>query len=223
MTASSETLFTVPLYTFAEADRLGNVRTGTAKRWLVGYRDETQKDGVVVRPPVSNACSPNGVSFWDLIEVIVVGQLRKAGFSLQLIRRIHRNCQQLFQVERPFVSLSLKVGGREIFVSVQDVLVEVGKKRGQQAWTEVIGPFLEDIDYEANLAASWWPLGHDGGVLVDPRYGFGRPVISGKGVRTEIIREHFEAKSSIHQIAEDFNLTADQVEAALRFEFSRVA
>lgn len=78
MTASEDMLFTVPLYTFAEADRLGMVRAGTAKRWLVGYSVEP----TVFRPPVSTAGSRDGVSFWDLIEVIVVGRLRKAGFSL---------------------------------------------------------------------------------------------------------------------------------------------
>ena len=38
------------------------------------------------------------------------------------------------------------------------------------------------------------------------------------GIRTEIIRGRFEAEEAIGVIADDFGLTVDDVESALRYE-----
>ena len=120
--------------------------------------------------------------------------------------------------------MTFKTDGREIFVERSDeVLLAVGRKKGMQAWHEVLAPFLDDLDYADNLARRWWPLGHDKPIVVDPEYGYGLPVVADSGVRTEIIRERFEAGDLKEQIARDFNLDPIAVERALQFELQRAA
>jgi uncharacterized protein (DUF433 family) len=164
------------------------------------------------------------VSFVDLVEIIAIGRLKKIGFSLPSIREIVRNCQEILRVERPLATLKFKTDGREIFVvRSSDVLLEVGRRKGMQAWHEVLAPFLDDLDYSGDLASRWWPLGHDKPIVVDPEYGFGLPVVANSGVRTEIIRERFQAGDLEEQIARDFNLDPIAVERALQFELQRAA
>jgi uncharacterized protein (DUF433 family) len=223
--ASMEDLRYQPLYTFADVDRLAQVSHGTARRWLEGYTARRADGSAVRHPPVGRvSTAQDGVSFVDLIEVVAIGRLKARGFGLRTIRRIVENCQTVLGIERPLVSLRFKTGGRDIFVDLGERLVEVGRHRGLQAWAEILAPFLEDLDYAADdIVTAWWPVGRDQRVQIHPAYGFGRPVVAGTGVPTEVIRELFEAKESMERIAQELNLTPRDVESALRYELRHAA
>jgi uncharacterized protein (DUF433 family) len=208
-----------PLYSFAEADRIARVTSNTSRRWLKGYHfwyDEERRE----MPPITpGRGKQDAVSFVDLVEVAVIGKLRKRNFSLKRIRQINAYCRLYLQVPRPLVTQKFKVAGQSIFLEEDfDVLVDVGREAGMLAWREVLEPFLEDVEYENELARRWWPLGRDHKVVVDPDYGFGLPIIEGVGVRTEIIAERREAGDSIEEITYDFGVTPDQIEDALLWE-----
>ncbi|MFN0071549.1 MAG: DUF433 domain-containing protein, partial [Chloroflexota bacterium] len=158
-----------------------------------------------------------------LIEIVAIGALRAAGFSVRSIRQIVTNCEEIFQLPHPLASLKFKVGGGDVFVQAGNELVEVGRRKRMIAWNEFLSPFLNNLDYEFDIARRWWPRGHEAYVVVDPEYGFGLPVIVGSGVRTEIVRERFTAGDSREQIADDFNLSALEVDHALRFETATLA
>ena len=214
-----------PLYGYAEADYLAGVSRGTSRRWLSGYA--YQFNGVLVQqPPITPQTEHErepGASFLDLVEIVAIGRLKEVGFSLPLIRKIVRNCQELLAEPRPLATLRFKVGGRDIFVRLGDTLLEGGKRKGLQAWTQVLDPFLEDLDYVEEVASRWWPLGHDARIVVDPEYGHGLPVIRDSGVRTEIIAERFKVGELRDAIADDFGLEPNEVDQALQFELTRRA
>lgn len=211
---------TLPLYSYAEADRLAGVGRGTSSRWLKGYRYWYAPDHLRTMPAVTENIEPNeAVSFVDLVEVIVIGGLRDNGFSLKTIRKINEYCQLLLQKTRPLVTETFKVSGRDIFVLAgHGHLVNVSSQQGMQAWDEILDPFLKTVDYENELARRWWPMGREYPVVVDPEYGFGLPVIAGSGVRTEILAERARAGDTREEISYDFGLDASQIAAALRYE-----
>ena len=215
----------LPLYGFADADYLANVTRGTAKRWLEGYTYYDARGQQVVRPPITPGVQrEESVSFLDLVEIAAIGRLKEMDFSLRMIREVVRNCQEILGVLRPLTSLRFKTGGHEVFVDRGDVLLEVGRKKRMQAWAEVLEPFLQELEYNANqLAARWWPLGRSTPVVIDPEYGFGFPVVAKSGVRTEIILERFRAGDLKEQISADFNIEQVHVERALQFELQRAA
>lgn len=213
-----------PRYSYSEADRLAGVSRGTARRWLAEYAYRGPDGRRITMPPITpGEPTADAVSFLDMVEVVAIGGLKKAGFSTRAIRQIVQNCQELLGVQRPLTTLAFKVGGREIFVDRGDVLLEVGRRKRMQAWNEVLAPFLDNLDYRDDVASRWWPLGRAVPIVIDPEYGHGLPVIDGSGVRTEIIRERAEAGDLIEQIACDFNLDPKEVERAIQFELQRAA
>jgi uncharacterized protein (DUF433 family) len=213
-----------PRYSFAEVDRIVRVSPGTSRRWLKGYHFwyDTQRHEM---PPVTpTAETKEAASFVDLMEVAAIGELRKKGFSFKRIRRINSYCRLYLKEPRPLVTQKFKVAGQDIFLDVDfDVLVDVGREAGMLAWREVLRPFLEDVEYENDLARRWWPLGREHMVVVDPDYGFGLPVVEGTGVRTEIIAERHRAGDSAAEIAYDFDVTPKQINDALRWEMPKKA
>jgi uncharacterized protein (DUF433 family) len=212
-----------PLYSYGESDYLAQVTPGTSKRWLDGYQYWRPSGERVAQPPVTPGSRPDGgVTFLDLMEITAIGLLKQAGFSLPRIRDIVSNCQDILGLQRPLVTVQFKTDGREIFVDQGAALLEVGRRKGQQAWNEFLAPFLEEIDYEHELARRWYPLGRDKLVVIDPAYGHGLPVVRDTGVRTEIVFERFQVGESIREIAGDFNIQPDEVEQALQLE-SRLA
>ena len=208
-----------PLYSFAEADRLAGVTRGTSGRWLKGYR-YSHADEFRTAPPITPGYEGrDAVSFIDLVEVIAIGKLRQRGFSLRRIRQVNEYCQLALNLDRPLVTETFKTDGREVFVKAQaGFLLDVLHGQGTQAWDEVLDPFLDTLDYEDELARRWWPRGKAEPIVVDPDYGFGLPVISGSGVRTEIVAERYRAGDAREEIAYDFGLSPAGVEAALRYE-----
>jgi uncharacterized protein (DUF433 family) len=215
-----------PLYGYAEAARLARVPTSTAKRWIAGYSYVRPTGEEVARPPVTPRAGDGaleGVSYLDLVELAAIGRLKSLDFSLAKIRTIVATCRDLLGVPHPLASEVFKVGGRDIFVQRDGALVDVLRRRGAQAWYEVLDPFLETLDYQDQLAHRWWPLGKDKPVVIDPEYAFGLPVVDGTGVRTEILFERFAAGELAEEIAQDFRLDVVQVERALQFESERRA
>ncbi len=222
---------TLPLYSYADVDYLADVSRGTARRWLAGYEYKSDGRGLIALPAVTHRQDPEdaAASFVDLIEVIAIGALKQAGFSLPTIRRIVHTCQEMLGVPRPLVTLQFKIGGKDIFVDHGDALLEVGRKKGNQAWHEFLSPFLKTLDYTTDagltpqVARRWWPMGREVPIVVDPAFGFGRPAIGQTGVRTAIILEHFRAKETVDEIAQDFDVSPMEVQRALQFELDRAA
>ena len=213
-----------PLYSFAEADRIVRVSPGTSRRWLKGYSFWWGGERHTMPPVTPGLGEQEAVAFVDLMEVAAVSKLRKKGFSFKRIRQINAYCRLYLRERRPLVTQKFKVAGQDIFLDEDfDILVDVGREAGMLAWREVLKPFLEDVEYENELARRWWPLGKERMMVVDPDYGFGLPVVQGTGVRTEIIAERYRAGDSIDEIAYDFDVTPKQIDDALRWEMPKQA
>jgi uncharacterized protein (DUF433 family) len=215
-----------PAYSYAEADRIAGATRGTTKRWTRGYAYRTPTDQRVARPPVTPGIEhpeAPGASFLDLVEVAAIARLKELGLSLGQIRGAVDVSQTLLDLRRPLVTERFRSDGRSVFVQQGDVLVELGfgPRKGRQAWDEVIGPFLETVEYESELVRRWWPLGRTHGVVIDPDFGFGLPVIADSGVRTEIVLEQIEAGVDPASVARDFGISRDDVDYALAFEATR--
>lgn len=53
-------------------------------------------------------------------------------------------------------------------------------------------------------------------IVIDPQRGFGLPIIARRGIRADVIAERYRAGDSPEFIAEDFELTMDEVWEAIR-------
>jgi uncharacterized protein (DUF433 family) len=55
-------------------------------------------------------------------------------------------------------------------------------------------------------------------VKIDPKISFGRPVLMGTGIPTDILAERYKAGESIEKLAEDYNCARLQIEEGIRYQ-----
>lgn len=180
----------VPRYSVAEAARLTGVAPTTARRWLHEMPCPAQVAGV---------------SFLELLYLSVRRKLVEAGVSAAMLRECQGDLSESLGDTQPFL-----VAGRPD--------VDTESLIASERLVGLLRKAAATFDYGPRYPVRWWPRGRGGGVVIDPNYGSGRPVVAGSGVRTEILFEQFTGGEGISQIASDFNLSFEEVERALQFE-----
>ena len=82
--------------------------------------------------------------------------------------------------------------------------------------------YLREVEWGKDQVASrWWPGATRPGrgpVVVDPRRAFGAPVVARTGIRTADIFQRFAAGEPVAELADDYGLSIDKVEAAISAE-----
>lgn len=205
----------LPAYSFADAARYAETTGQTISRWYQGYAVEGHQMRQVFSTDVSE-----GLSYFQLIEVSVAATFRRAGVKLDKLRAAHTDLRKRYQVDYPFALLKLKTDGVDVLVPLleDERVVLAASRHGQLGWSDVLLNRFEQFDYEDGAAMRWHPRGQSVPIIIDPRYSFGAPIIMGSGVRTATIKDRYLAGESLPFIEEDFDLTEQQVRAALEFE-----
>ena len=212
---------TESMYTFAEAAQLANVSATTVRNWLFGY---TVRGREV--PPLFPSSNGTMVSFLQMIEIMVAGRFRKSTLgkspSFKKVRDAHMNARELWDMEYPFAHMKLEALGGHIV----HFLKEGGSVATHQAvddpgqWTLpglLRRQTVDQIEYDDELAARWFPVGKTVPIVVDPKLSTGLPVIEGRGVTVQAIRKRFKAGLRIDFIAKDFKMDPSLVETALQY------
>lgn len=200
----------IPNYLIGEAARYTHVHPTTVTAWHKAEKKLlTAKD------------SGQRLSYLQLIELAVVAAFRRGGFKLPEIRAAREYIQKKFGSKYPFAEFKFKRFGKSLFT--EDSNMEAPHRLlkanggGQLAWDELIGPVLEDFEYEhEGIAVRWWLAGANSPIVIDPRLSFGAPSV--RGTPTWIIKGRFDAGESDSAIADDFRLEVSEVRAALKFE-----
>ena len=211
-------------YTVGQAARLAGVAPATVRRWLKGY----EAPGRQMAPVFGAGGSPDGapgVSFLQLIEIVVVAQFRRGKRPVQLdrLRRAHAFARERFGLPYPFASLSLREFGGHVLHEFDEadphgpaLALDIG---GQWAMPGVVSSLLECVDFSAvdHQAERWFPAGRDAPIVLDPRIGAGRLTVLGTGVTIDTIYQRFMAGESIEQLADDYDLSAATIQEAIRY------
>ena len=209
---------TSPLYTFSEVARLAKTTPATIKRWIVG----TETSSPVFRGSGPDGSDPTMVSFLQLVEIVVAIQFRKEGrVSLEVVRQAYINARNLLGVEYPFASLKLEPLAGHIVVRLRDASSGQGLPAidapGLRTIPGLTIPILENLEYEAELANRWWPIGKHRPIVIDPRLSAGLPTIPERRVTIQNIRKRWLAGQTIAFISQDLLLKETVVEEALRY------
>ena len=69
--------------------------------------------------------------------------------------------------------------------------------------------------------SSFQEEGQPKAVLLNPYISFGRPVLAGRGVPTELVFERFNAGELMGTLAEDYGRKRWEIEEAIRYESAR--
>ena len=227
------TLLGVGFYIRVDAARLLKVHPARLNRWIHGYtykiRDEikqiARQKGPVVRVDLPKLDNAVALSFVQLIELRVVKSFLDKGISLQRVRIAAERAMDLFGTAHPFASRRVFASGKKIFaelvkgMNIPDV-IELTKDRDLQICSGVLmASYLDEISFSDKtlLAERWWPLSKNFPVVLDPKIGFGSPVVEGTATRTELVAAM--AKTTSTDVAASvYGLTKRQVQASVQFE-----
>jgi len=199
----------IPSYQVGEAARYTHVHPKTVTAW---HKLEQQL--------LSAKEKGERLSYLQLIELAVVAAFRKGGMQLPEIRAAREYIQKSFGSKYPFAEFKFKRYGKSLFTEDNTAArhrLFKANAGGQLAWDELIGPVLEEFDYEhEGIAIRWHVAGTSSPIVIDPRISFGAPSV--RGTPTWILKGRFDAGESDSEIAEDFRLEVPDVRAALKFE-----
>ena len=206
---------TLPAYTYADAARYTRVPAQTIRNWFTGaYSPGHRMHPVMARP------DDRGLSYLQLADVAFVAAMRQRSIKLAVIRAAYDHVKNTLGVDYPFVQVEFITEGTDLLIDAAgnpDIVMSASRP-GQMAWRVAVETYQNQFDYEGQLFLIWHPRGRLRQVTVDPRIFFGRPTVQGTGIPTEAIASRLMAGEDPASVAEDFNLTPQQVEDARWFE-----
>jgi uncharacterized protein (DUF433 family) len=211
------------VYNLPEAARLTRLRPQRVREWFTG-RSGARK--AVFRSDYQAVQGDRAISFLDLVELFVAGQLRDHGVSLQALRKVHKSLEMDLDTRHPFCRREILSDGKNVFVLGLDEkgteeMVEVLSR--QRVFVEILLPFLKKIDYDSatQLARKWFITEQ---VVLDPMICLGKPIVERVGIATGILAAAFQANNQDAGVVADwYGVQARDVLAAVNFERSLVA
>ena len=206
-------IYTTPLLTAREAARYLKMPESTLDSWLADAS----------REPLVHAVHPERrgwprVPFVGIIEAYVLRTLRELGFSMQDVRRAADLARSEFDDPYALASERIATDGVGLFVRIADESVIHVRDR-QIAFPEVISEYLTFISWDASgsparLRLPQYPS--EAEVIIDPRFGWGAPVLAKSKVPVEALVSLWRTGEPISAVAEEYDLPADVVENVLR-------
>ncbi|WP_404783410.1 DUF433 domain-containing protein [Altericista sp. CCNU0014] len=220
-------VYNIPAYPVTDAARYLRIPLATLRTWLQG-RSYLTKNGQQAFEPLIQRPSPDlpQLSFTNLVEAHVLRSIREIhGIKLDKVRKALDYMGQQFDTTHPLVMKRFQTDGVDLFVDEMERLVNVSRA-GQLAMRDTLKGLLTRVEWDANgLATRFFPIIEvvpdpvsDKIIFLDPSIRFGKPVIAGKGVPTDIIAELYNAGDSIDDIADEYDCTPLQIKAAIHFE-----
>ena len=216
----------MPLYTATEAAHYLRVPVSTVRAWVFGQRYRW-KDEIKRFKPVIEIADRKGrrLSFINLVELFVLSAIRRRhGVALRQIRKALDFLEKRFPTPHPLADHRFQTNGVDLFVEKFGEYLNISRE-GQIEIKHMIEARLrcvmrDDAGNPLKLYVS--TRGGDetgrGMVVIDPRFGFGRPVIDGTGIRTQVIVDRFRAGEPIDSIAEDYGRSRNEIEEIVRGE-----
>jgi uncharacterized protein (DUF433 family) len=221
----------IPNYAISEAARYLRIPAGTIRSWVAGRRYKTTKGIQQFSPLITTPeQKPRLLSFTNLIEVHILRAIRKEHqIQLDKVRTALDYLESQLQVPHPLARQQFRTDGINLFIERYGTLINASQA-GQTALKDALNAHLERIEPDGSgLAIKLYPFtrSHEEHspriVVIDPRVAFGRLVISGTGIPTQIIAERYYAGDSIDDLADDYNCDRQTIEEAIRCEIMPAA
>lgn len=221
----------LPAYTVQEASHYLRLPEQTLRYWVRGRNYRTRaglrRSLPVLAVPDRKRCT---LSFVNLVEAHLLAAItRDHDVSLQRVRRAVTYLRRALGSDHPLIERSLETNKRDLFIWEAGMLINISQE-GQTAMREVLDTYLSRIEWDTSgLAARLYPFtakterSAPKAVLIDPRLAFGRPVLSGTGVPTEVIAERFKAGESLESLAPDYGRAPAEILEAIRCELELAA
>lgn len=211
----------LPMYGLSEAALYLRVPIKTLEYWAFGR-------GRI--PPIIKVAGkhPRSLSFMNLLECHMLAAMRSL-YDLRLpkIRRAVAHLNKTTGYRHPLIEAPLFTDRADILIKELDGILNISRG-GQFVIPEAVEIHLERIVYDRRKLR-FYPFvrqrkaGEPKLIVISPSVGFGKPVIAGTAISTAVIASRFNARESIPDLAQEYGLTKEQIEEAIRWETRAVA
>ena len=214
-----------PRYSVARAAHYLQIAPSTLRSWVRG-RTYITVAGREDWPPVIRA--DHLLSFNNLIEAYVLRALRvDHGVKMSAVRKALEYAEQRFQIPRLLLSKELLATPGNVFLERFGELINLGRA-GQIANKALLAAVLTRVDRApSGLPSRLFPAGsYDVEalkrspklVMISPLVSFGRPIVASRGIRTSAIVGRINAGEKPEDVAQDYGLELQEIEAAIFYE-----
>jgi uncharacterized protein (DUF433 family) len=216
-----------PAYTVSEAAHYLQIPPATLRSWTLGRPYPVQEGERFFEPVIVVASRlPAMLSFVNLVEAHVLDAIRREyKVGLPAVRNAIAYLRQELESRHPLAEQKFETNGMDLFIRKLDELITVSKG-GQRAMPEILDAYLERIEWDEGLATKLYPFTRQRDftqpkvIMIDPRVSFGRPVLAGTGIRTDLIAERYKAGESMDELARDYGRDRAEIEEAVRCELA---
>ena len=237
MTAgSSRELREIPAYSFTEAARYLRLPLSTVRAWCLGQRYYDARRAPRRFAPVIDIADAKSkrLSFINLVELFVLAAIRrKYEVGLPQVRQAVAYLKRKFPTPHPLADHEFQTNGVDLFAEkfgellnlAIDGQVEIGaflRAHLKCVHRDPAGVPIKLYLVPRNPRLDVMTRQH-GAVVIDPRFGFGRPVLDGTGIRTDVVIERFSAGEPLEALAEDYGRPKEDIEEVLRCELPLAA
>lgn len=207
-------IFRTPILTTAQAAKHLQIPRTTLHTWV-----QDDQDPLVHRV----ADQPHGwptIPFTGVVEAHVLRVLRhELRLSMPNVRRAAMRVREEFGTPYALATKRIATDGVDLFIQYAAEDLERAHDR-QRPFREVIDAHLRYIGWEDS---GRWPTvirlqQYEGiaPVVIDPRFAWGQPVVEQNRVPVAAVYDMWRAGDEMSTIAEEFDLTREQVEAICR-------
>jgi hypothetical protein len=185
----------VPAYSFREVALSIGVAPSTVRAWCLG---QSNFKSLLELPAEWD--DYHALSFFNLIEMQVIAELRREhGVSMSRVRAALRFLKKNVPVSHPLVEKELSVTpNQRVYIVHDDRYIDISSG-GQWPLDEVVRSLLRRVTRGRKGILSFFPrvavprkmkidAEEYAPIVVDPEVCFGRPVIAGTGVPTDVHR-----------------------------------
>jgi len=237
MTATSVSeLREVPLYSFTETAHYLRLPLSTVRAWCLGQRYYDAKRIPRRFASVIDIADHKAkrLSFINLVELFVLAAIRrKHEVGLPQVRQAVAYLKKKFPSPYPLADHEFQTNGVDLFAEKFGELLNLSKE-GQVEMKELLLAHLKCVQRDpAGIPIKLYLVPRNprlditrrerGAVVIDPRFGFGRPVLDGTGIRTDVVIERFSAGEPLEALAEDYGRPREDIEEVLRCELPLAA
>lgn len=212
-------IFSDPLFKPREVASYLNIPVPTVYSWLRPVESGPQLVHQVTPEKRGSASVP----FAALVEAYVLRALRDLRMTKRQIRNVVEDVRDEFGTEYALATKKIATDGIDVFIELADG--ELSRAGDRQApIREVITDYLRyikfdgstsrgDIEYASRLRL---PRYRGASVIIDPRFGWGVPVVEKNRVPVSAIIDLYSAGESMEVVADEYGLTVGDVEAICR-------
>ena len=207
-----------PAYPFRDAGHYLRLHAATVRRWtdLVGGVSEP----LVGEPDV------RAISYVQLLELHVLKAMRlRHDVPLQRIRQALAYLQQHRPSAHPLLDNDFATDGLDLFLASDDGLLNVSRG-GQAEIQELVSLYVSRIKWHRDRHPVFAPFvqadrpGEPESITIQPTVAFGRSVIAGTGIATEVVASRFNQRESLADLATEYGVSPTIIEEAIRWEYS---